>query len=176
MNKLFWGFFFTFLNINLTLGSSSTLNLLPDWVGYILLLLGCRELLEESDLFARPRPWCIGMAVYTGLLWLWGLRGDGDGLFPQLLSLAAALVGLWLTKLIIDAIANMEQRRDAYFGSQYLYKVWKVSAICSVASYVLLILAPMLAILSLLAGAVAGIIFLVAVHRARKAYYQQAGV
>ena len=36
MKKVFWGFFFVYLNFNLTLNGHA-LNLLPDFVGYILL-------------------------------------------------------------------------------------------------------------------------------------------
>ena len=36
MKKVFWGFFFIYLNFNLTL-NGFTLNLLPDFVGYLLL-------------------------------------------------------------------------------------------------------------------------------------------
>ena len=39
MNKLFWGFFFIFLNFSLNFNGAS-LQLLPDWLGFILLYLG----------------------------------------------------------------------------------------------------------------------------------------
>ena len=48
MTKIFVGFLFVFLNFNFTLNDTYVINLLPDFVGFILLYMGTRELLEES--------------------------------------------------------------------------------------------------------------------------------
>ena len=45
MSKIFAGFLFVFLNFNLTLNQTYTVNLLPDFIGFLLLYLGTRELL-----------------------------------------------------------------------------------------------------------------------------------
>ena len=58
----------------------SSLQLLPDWVGFILLYAACNELESESDMFQKPRPFCLGLAVYTGILWLLDLLGIGADL------------------------------------------------------------------------------------------------
>ena len=50
MSRLFWGFFLIFVNFNLNV-NAHTLNLLPPFVGYILLLQGMRELEPESERF-----------------------------------------------------------------------------------------------------------------------------
>ena len=43
MSKLFWGFFFIFINFNLNVNQYS-LNILPPFVGYFLLWQGMRQL------------------------------------------------------------------------------------------------------------------------------------
>ena len=42
MSKIFAGFLFVFLNFNLTLNQTYTVNLLPDFIGFLLLYLGTR--------------------------------------------------------------------------------------------------------------------------------------
>jgi len=172
MNKLFWGFFLLFLNFNLNFNASS-LELLPDWLGYVLLLLACGELLSESELFQKPRPFCIGLAVYDGFWWLLDLMGiNGDlGVISWILGLASACLSLYTTMLIVDAIANMEMRRNYDLCSAYLRRVWKVVAVATIAANVLLIV-PVVAVVCALVAAVAGIVFLVAIHKTRKAYQQ----
>lgn len=170
MDKLFLGFFLLFLNFNLNF-NGATLELLPDWLGYILLFLACKELLTESELFQKPQPFCIGLAIYDGILWLMSLLGiTADlGILSWILALAATCLNLYVSMLIIDAITNMEMRRNYDLFSAHLRKVWKVVAVCSIAANVLMIV-PVVALICVVVAAVAGIVFLVAVHRTRKAY------
>lgn len=170
MDKLFWGFFFLFLNFNLNFNGAS-LSLLPDWVGFILLYLACSELERESELFAKPRPFCVGLGIYTGVLWLMSLLGiDTElGLLSWILGLVAVCLNLYTSMLIVDAIANVEMRRNYDLCAAHLRKVWKVLAVCTVAAQ-LLILLPVLALVCVLVAAVTGIVFLVAVHGTRKAW------
>ena len=170
MNKLFWGFFFLFLNFSLNMNGAS-LQLLPDWVGFILLYLACNELEGESELFAKPRPFCIGLAVYTGILWLMDLLGIGAnlGVVSWILGLAATCLNLYVSMLIIDAITNVEMHRNYDLCAAHLRKVWKVLAVCTIAANVLLIV-PAVAVVCIIATAVASIVFLVAVHKTRKAW------
>ena len=171
MNKLFWGFFFLFLNFNLNFNGAS-LQLLPDWVGFILLYAACSALESESELFQQPRPFCVGLAVYTGILWLMDLLGIGAnlGILSWVLGLTATCLNLYVSMLIIDAITNMEMRRNYDLCSAYLRRVWKVVAVATIAANVLLIV-PVVAVVCALVAAVAGIVFLVAVHKTRKAYH-----
>ena len=171
MHKLFWGFFFLFLNFSLNF-NGAVLQLLPDWVGFLLLYAACSELENESELFQKPRPFCVGLAVYTGILWLMDLLGIGAnlGILSWILGLTATCLNLYVSMLIIDAITNMEMRRNYDLCSAYLRRVWKVVAVATIAANVLLIV-PVVAVVCALVAAVAGIVFLVAIHKTRKAYH-----
>lgn len=170
MDKLFWGFFLLFLNFNLNF-NGAVLELLPDWLGFVLLLLACRELLAESELFQKPQPLCIALAIYDGIWWLLDLMGitANLGVVSWILGLAATCLNLYVTMLIVDAITNTEMRRNYDLSAAYLRKVWKVVAVSTVAANVLMVV-PVVAVVCILVAAVAGIVFLVAVHRTRKAY------
>ena len=150
---------------------ASSLQLLPDWVGFILLYAACNELESESELFQKPRPFCVGLAVYTGILWLMDLLGIGAnlGILSWILGLTATCLNLYVSMLIIDALRNVEMRRNYDLCVTHLRTVWKVLAVCTVAAHVLLIV-PVLALLCVLVAAVTGILFLVAVHGTRKAW------
>ena len=172
MDKLFWGFFFLILNFNLNFNGAA-LGLLPDWVGFLLLYLGCGRLLEESELFRKPRPFCVGLSIYTGVLWLMGLLGISTdlGILSWILGLVAVCLNLYTSMLIVDAITNVEMRRNYDLCAAHLRKVWKVLAVCTAAATLLMIV-PALALLCAVIACITGIVFLVAVHGTRKAYRQ----
>ena len=172
MNKLFWGFFLLFLNFHLSF-NANTLQLLPDWLGFILLYLACAELRSESELFGKPQPFCIGLAIYDATFWLLDFLAINVqlGILGWALRLAALCLRLYVTLLVVKAIANMEMRRNADLGSAWLRRVWTVLAAASIAAC-LLTLIPALAILGAITAGIAGIVFLVAVHKTRKAYRQ----
>lgn len=170
MDQLFWGFFFLFLNFNLNVNGTS-LGLLPDWVGYILLYLGCSALERESELFGKPRPFCVGLGIYTGVLWLMDLFGIGAnlGILSWILGLAATCLNLYVSMLIIDAITNVEMRRNYDLCAAHLRRVWKVLAVCTVIVH-LLVIVPVLALICVLVATITSIVFLVAVNGTRKAW------
>ena len=170
MDKLFWGFFFVFLNFNLNINAAS-LQLLPDWLGFLLLYLACGELLQESEMFGKPRPFCAGLAVYTAVLWLMELLGIGSdlGILSWVLGLAATCLSLYVSMLIVDAITNVEMHRNYDLCAAHLRKVWKVQVVATIAANVLLIV-PAIALICALTAGITAIVFLVAVHGTRKAW------
>lgn len=132
MKKFFWGFFFVFLNFNLNFNQYS-LNILPDFAGYILLFQGMRELGEESRWFQSIRPFAAGMAVYTAILWLGDLLGVGSGseyqqILTDILGLLAAIVALYVSWGLAQGVLDMEDRRGADLNGQRIDKMWKALA------------------------------------------------
>lgn len=170
MNKLFWGFFLIYLDFNLNFGAS-TLQLLPDWLGFVLLYIACVELLGESELFQRPQPFCAGLAIYSAIAWLVNLTGFGAGssVLWWVLALVDTALTLYVNYLVIDALANVEMRRNYDLCTAHLRKVWMVLAVATVSACLLMIV-PQIAVICVIAAAVAGIFFLVAIHGTRKAW------
>ena len=170
MNKLFWGFFLIYFNFSLT-ANGSTLQILPAWLGYLMLYLACSELQGESELFQKPRPFCVGFAVYTGILWLLSLLNISAnlGIVSWILGLLSVCLSLYVGKLIIDALANVEIRRNYDLCIAHLRNVWTLMAICSAASH-LLVIVPALALGCATAAGFAVIFFLIALHGTRKAW------
>lgn len=101
MNRLFWGFFFALIDVKLSVGSA-VFDLLPDFLGFWLVMKGMESLSEKSAHFDRGRHGAFGLSILgvilfgmelmdpdmAGKLWLWGL-----GLIAE----AGVLVLLFLT-------------------------------------------------------------------------------
>lgn len=183
MKKLFWGIFFIYLNFNLDL-SGHQLNLLPDFVGYILLILGMQDLAGESAFFKKAKPFAIGMTVYSALVWVGALLGFAmEGVMFELLSLAALLVSLYISWLLICGILEMEAQQEADWGGKTLRSRWKLLLGVQIANRVLSLAATFsdLSILYVLvaavsiAGMVCIILYLLAWYRLWNAYGAKAG-
>lgn len=171
MGKFFWGFFFIYLNFNLSV-NAHTLNILPEFVGYFLLLQGLKELDEESGVFAGVRPFAVGMAVYTGILWvgaLLGITGTGSWL-STLLNLVSTAVSLYISWAIIQGIREMEERHEADFNSAGMLLAWKVLLVANIVSYVLMLVLPVAAVVALMAALVGIILLLVAFWWGKKCW------
>lgn len=111
VKNIAWGYVLLHLNLNL-----GTLNILPNWLGY-LLMLGALSILGEHEPSALLlRPLGILLAVWEGSLW--GLAIFGISFDLSVFNLIAAVVSLYfhfqlLTNLAVLAEKNCctEQRR-----------------------------------------------------------------
>lgn len=178
MKNIFWGFFFLFLNFNLTV-NQHTLNVLPDFVGCWLLYRGGEELECESKRFSALRPFSVGLGIYTALIWIGDLLGVSTGSWISvLLGIVASAVELYIAWGVIQSLRETEAHRQADLNANGMYRAWRVMLVTQIAAYVLqlLILAQSwgltaaLAVIVVIAGFVGAILFLVAVWRSRKLY------
>lgn len=178
MKKLFWGFFFICLNFNLTFNGHQ-LNILPDFVGYILLIRGMGELAAESAFFERARPFAAGMAVYAAILWIGALLGvTSDGWIASLLELATTVLALYISWLLIRGVLEMEERKAADWGGKPLLGRWKLLLCVQIVSRLLGLMADLAnlgVIFTLVAavsivGMVCLILYLLAWYRVWNAY------
>ena len=170
MNKLFFGFLLIFVDFNLNL-NGHTLNIFPDWAGYCLIYAGLNDLANEGEHFPLAKPWCLGMAAYTGIVWVLELLlGETKlGIIGWLLTLAAALVSFYVSYLIIQGIGDIEHNRGVSLGQDKLMKAWKLYVIFGLAARALVILAP-LAVICVIVAFVAAVLFLVRFNSTRQAY------
>ena len=77
MKAFFFGCLLIFLDFHLEL-NSVRIGLLPNFVGYYLLLRGMRELKEYSPHFSAPRGVVAALMVYSAILWGLDLLGLGE--------------------------------------------------------------------------------------------------
>ena len=168
MGKFFWGFCFIYLNFNLSV-NAHTLNILPEFVGYFLLLRGLEELDGESGVFAGVRPFAVGMTIYTAILWvgaLLGVTGTGSWL-STLLNLVSTAVSLYISWAIIQGVREMEERHQADLNSAGMSLAWTVLLVADIAVYVMTLFLSVAAVVALVAAFVGIILLLVAFWRGK---------
>lgn len=170
MKRIFWGFFFVFINFNLSF-NAHTLNLIPTFVGYILLYQAAGELTEQSRRFKTLRPFAAAMAVYTGLLWVGELLGvaGGDSWLDTILGLAAAVLSLIVSWNVVQAILEMESARGADLNGASVRTAWFILLTVQIAGYAaILLLSAGLGLMVGIAGLVGIIWFLAALWKCAK--------
>ena len=177
MKNIFWGFFFLFVNFNLTV-NGHILNLLPPFVGCWLLYRGFEELRAESERFYALRPFAVGLGIYTALIWIGDLLGVSTGSWISvLLGIVASAVELYIAWGVIQGLREAEEHRQASLNTAAMYQAWMVLLVTQIAVYAIQLmglalwsLATALAAVCIFAGLVGIILFLVAVWRSRKLY------
>ena len=111
MKKVFWGFFFIYLNFNLTL-NGFTLNLLPDWACYVFVLaaLPGLALAEKSSALLRPLAWIL--LVAEAIPWLLALLGisPDSGMLYTTVSAVITVVSLYFHFQLLTNVADIAAR------------------------------------------------------------------
>lgn len=138
MKKLFWGFLFIYLNFNLNFNQHS-LNVLPDFVGYIFLLQGARILEDESEFFSRACPFATGMTIYSAILWIGALLGvtSEANWITRILGIISVIVSLYVSWLLIRGVQEMEERHMSDLNGGKLMSLWKGLAVVQIAGGVI---------------------------------------
>lgn len=171
MRKIFIGMLFICLDFNLDI-ETIRVGLIPDFVGYIILIYGLGEMALESFRFAKAKPFALGMAIYTGILYFIDLTGvwytlELGGFILGLVSLA---IMLYILYQIVMAVADIEQTQGKFLNANNLYTIWKVLAALSFIIY-LLMFVPALGLLCIIATLVTAICFLVSFNKSKELYY-----
>lgn len=169
MKKIFVGFLFVFLNFNLTLDNTHVINMLPDFVGYLLLYMGTRELLEESPRYTAAGPWLLGLTVYGIASWLINLLGVDGGWVTSLLTLIAAGVTYYATWLVIKGFQDIENNNSVGIAAAESMRSWKICAIMNIAA-ILLAQVPIVGVLMIPCMVIVTIMLLASLNKTRKLY------
>lgn len=155
---------------------NSVIEILPDFIGYILMVNGLTEMAGEGPLFIRVKPYAVGMAAYTGILFFMDTFGVWAS--PDILAVAlgvlSAVVALYISYSIIMGIKAMEERYGTSLNADSLKTTWIVLAITNAAVY-LFRWVPGMAMVCLLASAVMAIGFLICFNTSKRLYYAMKG-
>ncbi len=170
MKNIFIGFLLIFLDFNLDIGSCR-IGLLPDFLGYIILIKGLTEMSEKSAFFEKVIPWAKGLAIYTGALYLFDLFGMSVNmsLFTTVLGLLGTAASLYVSYHVVLGVKDMEETLNRSLNAANLKTAWTVEAVCSILVYALVWFGA-LALLCLIIGFIAGICFLAAFYKSKNLY------
>jgi hypothetical protein len=160
MIRLFWGLFFVLLDYKVSVGSA-VIEVLPDFVGFFLLMKGMESLADKSIAFDRGRHLAFAMSLFTGVLFLADLMAPDSRMqiWLWLLELGAMIIGLCILKMILSGFRQMGR-----CGTENANSLWVI----------LLVLLPLCHLLSWVpvvgpacgwAGMLASGLFLVSFYR-----------
>ena len=179
MGKIFWGFMLLFLDFNINIDACS-IGLIPDFIGYILLLKGIDELSQETDYFARYRGLAIAKIVYsviTYVLDLMGVSGEFQSneqwMLVALINGVGLVMHIMLSRGIVYGIVELERKYNTNINAASLSSIWLADMWMSVISYILglvLFEASELIVFVMIAAFVIHIIFLVQLNKSKNLY------
>ena len=172
MQSIFYGMLLSFFDLNFSIGDSK-IGLIPDFLGYILMLKGVRELAIESDHFTKVKSYIKLMVVYTLYLYtmgLLGISGQINEIFNIMLAITFAIISLYITYNIVMGIADIEERYKYNLKSEMLYSLWKAHAIFTILTYIAAFI-PVLVFIIII-GFIVNIYFIVQFHNSKNLYYE----
>lgn len=172
MKNIFIGFLVIFLDFTLTIGRYK-IGLIPDFIGYIVLINGLSEMSEESVKFENARLFAVGMIIYSGAIYFCDFIGItlNLGSIAIISGLVATIISLYISYIIIDGIRDVEANRSADLNGIELKYTWNVMAVFSMATYLSLFI-PALSIVFVIISLIMVILFLIALNKSRNAYYE----
>ena len=162
MMKLFWGFTLILLDVPLELGSAS-IEVLPDFLGYFLLMRGMEPFLDEERFFARGRHAAFGLMLLSIVLWIAALTDPQTKTAIAIWggTLAAETVGLVLLHGTAREICGLERKKQWDLHGERIRSmvpvVMTMQIICKLLDWI-----PVVGRIALLAGAVTSCCFLAA--------------
>lgn len=172
MGKILAGLLFILIDFNIT-GGTSSIDILPDFVGYIFMIYGLRTLIDKSSHFKKAHSFSIGMAIYMGIMFLSDVAGITYqlGYLAFLLSLITLVISLLITYRIVMGVIEMESYRNLDLRGASLKACWNVMVVFRIGSYLLFFI-PLINIIMIIGSFVTAIVFVVYFNNTRNAYAQ----
>lgn len=170
MGKIFIGLIFIFINFNLSFGAI-TIGLIPNFVGYIFMIIGLNELKNESDYFNKVRPFAIAMCIYNVITYAIDLFGISYSIMflGIILGLISTAVSLYISYNIVSGVIDIENKRSVDINGSKLKSRWNLLAVFQVVC-VLTLYIPFLSIVCMLIAVVFTIMFLVEYRKTKNMY------
>lgn len=174
MGNLFIGFMLIFLDFNLNLGNS-TIGLIPDFIGYIVMIKGLEQMDDESAFFMKIKPYVTGMAFYSTFLYLLDLLGVSIslGVLTYVLAIISTVISLYISYNIVMGVIDMEGKYNTTLNGNSLKSTWTLLAVFNILSFVTLMI-PLISLISIIGSFIVAIIFLVAFNNSKNLYYDTA--
>lgn len=175
MKNIFIGFILVMLDLNFTFGNSH-IDILPDFVGYIVMIKGLVEMAEESHFFMETKPYVTGMALYSGFLFFIDITGIymSLGALTTILALLSNFISLYISYKIVMGVIDMEGKHNSNMNGQKLKSRWTAYAVLNLLAYISLLI-PTISVIFLITGVIAFICFLYAFNESKKLYYATIG-
>ncbi len=173
MKKIFIGYLFIMFHLTI-----NGLDLLADFVGYLLIYQGLSELSVKSASMTKGKPWAMGLTVYgiavlLAQLYTLFTGEEFNSSTISVLTLFATIANLYVNYCIVIGVRELEEYDHLELGSKVLLQLWKMQlvlqVVLSVLAFVALYAYQLLLVLSIIA-LVVNIVYLYYFYKAMDAY------
>lgn len=165
MAYIFWGFIFEYININITLDTCS-LDLMPDFVGIILMIIGLKKLANENEGFNQLKVFSYLMFAYSVFIYVLDLSGY-ENYFIGILS---AILYFLFNYSVVKSISEIEQRYGQDYGTKELIFRLEIGIAVELLALVLIVVMPAIGLILLIATFAIAIAILVSAYRMKCKY------
>ena len=128
--KLGWGYILIHAHINL-----GTLDILPDWLGYLLIYQAICLLEDEEESAGLLKPMGIGLGAWAGICWVMKLFGVSVNMY--LITLIVSVISLYFHFQLLTNMAALAEGYDCP-QSGTLLKLRNVRVVMETISVILL--------------------------------------
>lgn len=164
MGKIFAGLIFVFFHFRI-----NGFDLLPDFVGYLLIWLGMRSV-TESEIWKNSQS-ALAACIVEGAVLALSLTGASlTGAAGTVLGLALTVLQLVVTYIIVRGVEEAEKTAGADLRAGELRKSWYFTMICTAASYVCGLIQSEAAVIPMILAFMGIVCYIVYYYKAWKAY------
>ena len=169
MKKIFIGLIFIFFNFNITL-NATILPLLPDFVGYLLISIGAKELIGTSIKFDNVSAFAKMLTIIFIAFFVMDIFGISTAmaqmtLFNWLFGLVVTIIELYLLYLLTMAVMELKPLMATPGEADRLYQIFKYHAISAAIASAFIVIVPVLAVIALIIAVFFAIMYIVIFSR-----------
>lgn len=103
VSRIAWSYLFSLLNINL-----GTLNILPNWVAFVLLYGAVNLLADQEPELLLLKPFCILLGTWAAVQWVGQIFGWSPSFYP--LDLIIQVISLYFYFQLLTNLAHLAAR------------------------------------------------------------------
>lgn len=175
MDNIFIGFILIFLDFNITF-ANVRIDIIPDFVGYIVMIFGLVEMANKSSRFMEAKPYAIGMTVYTAILFFIDIfhSSPSSGVLTYIIAFMSTCVSIFISYKIVMGVIDIEEKYNVNLNGNTLKSRWMASTVIIIVSFVSLLIPPF-SIIFLIVSFIIFIYFLFAFNNSKKLYYNTIG-
>lgn len=170
MNELFIGMLLVLLDVNAEI-SRYTLDLLPDFVGYLLMMRGLDTMGSQSACFRKARPLAVAMMIGSAVLYV--VEATAVTVHSQFLSFClgalATAVSLLIGYRTVSGIRDVERQQNRDLEGEKLHSMWLYMAVIQAITYACGWI-PLVGAMGSIAALVMNVCFLAAFYRTKNLY------
>lgn len=135
MNKLLIGALFLVVNLKLTSQGGNAFDLAPDFLGYLLMVWGAKEVGHWSKHFRKLEKTAVVFAIYAGISWLQdalNITGGSLTFVGIVLAIMAVVIRMVSLRWIVKGLLAVEEQTDFELKTSVMNTLWICLAVVSV--------------------------------------------